>query len=58
MKKTDQELMDEHCASVSYDKTPRNWRNDSRTAEDPDDAQEVKPVKPALTVPPKAQRGN
>ncbi len=53
--KTDQELMDEHCAATLYDVT-RDWRLDPRTAEDPDDASDVKPVEPKLTMPPKGSK--
>jgi len=48
--------MAEFCDNVSYDKT-RDWRSDSRTAEDPDDANEVQAVKPTLTFEPKVTRG-
>jgi hypothetical protein len=47
--------MAEFCDNVSYDKT-RDWRSDSRTAEDPDDANEVQAVKPTLTFEPRVLR--
>jgi hypothetical protein len=49
-------MVADHCDTVSYDKT-RDWKSDSRTAEDPDDTQEVQPVKPVLNFVPKAARG-